>query len=114
MNSPTIPRDLMSDGASLFFGFGKYRSNDKKLTICDVLKVARSGFGLAAQFLNYFVISYNLPLLNTHFDSLGYTPDFNGFIITLASFSFIGSIFLISCMSKCMNKRGILFIGLLT
>ena len=83
------------------------------MTIGEVFTIPRSGFGLIAQFLNFFVIAYNLPLLNTHFDTMGYGPEFIGFILTLASFSFIVSIFLVTCLSSFMNKRGILFIGLL-
>ena len=101
------------DKASLLFGYQKEKSGDKQLTFREILSVPRSSCGLIAQFLNYFVISYNLPLLNTHFDAIGYSPEFIGFIITFASFSFIGSIFVLRCLNKCMKKRGILFFGLL-
>lgn len=54
----------------------------------DVIIVPRAGFGLLVQFICYFVMSFNTPILNTHLDDVGYSPVFFGFAMTSVSFCY--------------------------
>ena len=84
----------------------------RKLTFCDILKAKRCLFGLIVQFLVYFIMSFNTPILNTHLDSLGYTPSFISATIAAVALTYAISIPFVLILVKKIQKRGVLFIGL--
>lgn len=53
-----------------------------------IISIKRAGFGFIVQFLCYFVAAGNIPLVNTHIDSLGYSPVFIGIGFSLVTFTY--------------------------
>jgi MFS family permease len=84
----------------------------KIISFCEVLGVMRSLFGFIIQFLVYFILAFNTPILNTHLDKLNYTPKFISASISMVALTYALTIPLVQVMTKSMNKRGILFIGI--
>ena len=82
------------------------------MTLCDILSSNRSLFGLIIQFLVYFVLSFNTPILNTHLDALGYTPKFISLTIAMVSITYALTIPFVQIFTKFLQRRGILFIGI--
>lgn len=66
------------------------------------------------QFLAYFILSFNTPILNTHLDKLGYTPKFISATITMVACAYALSIPVVQVCTRFMNKRGILLLGFIT
>jgi MFS family permease len=82
------------------------------LSFFDVISVMRCLMGLLVQFLAYFVMSFNTPLISNHLDQSGYSPIFMGASMITASVCYIVSMPLTSSLKKRMSKKGVLFIGL--
>ena len=90
----------------------KETKQKRVLSFCEIMSVARSGFGIFGVFVCYFVFSYNTPILNNHFLELKYSPAFFGAAISMAAFSFAIAMPLINKMTSKMNRRGVIFLGL--
>ena len=80
----------------------------------EVLSVNRSLMALIAQFITYFAMSFNTPLLSGHCDELGYSPIFMGVSMITAAITYVLSMPFVSILSKKMSKKGVLFFGLAT
>lgn len=82
------------------------------LTLCEILSVLRSTMGFLTQFIVYFVMSFNIPLISNHLTDLGYSPVFMGGSMITATTFYILSMPVVSILTKQMSKKGILFMGL--
>lgn len=82
------------------------------LSFLDIISVTRCLMGLMVQFLAYFVMSFNTPLISNHLDQSGYSPIFMGASMITASACYIASMPLTTSLKKRMSKKGVLFIGL--
>lgn len=83
------------------------------LTFFDIIRIPRSAFGLAVQFVCYFAISFNTPLFTTHLDSLGFSPSFVGLILVLLAISYGAMISMVDCVTEKYSKRGAICFGLI-
>lgn len=87
---------------------------DKRvLGLCEILSIRRSLFGLIIQFLAFFMTCYNCPILNIHLDKEGFTPQFISLVVSVSSISYAIGIPTVSFLTTRLNKRSILFLGLL-
>ena len=68
--------------------------------------------GFMVQFLAYFVMSFNTPLLGNHLTEKGYSPVFMGSSMITASLCYIISMVIVSSLTRKMSKKGVLCIGL--
>lgn len=84
------------------------------LSLKDILSVIRCTMGFLVQFIGYFVLSFNTPLLSNHLTEAGYSPVFMGSSMISASASYIISMFVVAALTKHISKKGILLIGLFT
>ena len=77
-----------------------------------MLSILRCLFGLFVQFIAYFVMSFNIPLISNHLDASGYSPIFMGAGMTAAAVSYVISMPIVTVLYKKISKKGILFLGL--
>ena len=88
-------------------------STKRKLTFVDIMSVTRSLMGLMVQFVCYFCMSYNTPLLTTHLDDLGFSPAFMGLSLVSVSISYGTMITCVPCLTRMISKRGCIMIGMI-
>lgn len=82
------------------------------ISLGEILSVNRCIMGLCCQFLGYFMMSFNTPLISNHLDLSGYSPIFMGMSMITASIFYVLSMPFVSALNKKISKKGILFIGL--
>jgi len=85
----------------------------QQLSLWGMLKITRALFGFIIQFLAYFILSFNAPLLNTHLDKLGYKPSFISVSISSVALTYAMTIPLVQLLTTKASRRSILFFGTL-
>ena len=83
-----------------------------KLSLLEIFNNKRAFFGLAYVFLACYTLSFNMPLINTYLDSIGYKPYFIGICISLAAFSYALGMPIVVMMTSKIQRRGVIFIGM--
>lgn len=82
------------------------------LSLGEILSEVRCTMGFLTQFIAYFVMSFNTPLISNHLVDYGYSPVFMGSSMVTASTFYVISMPVVSILTKRMSKKGVLFIGL--
>lgn len=90
-----------------------FESEQRVLSLKDILGIRRSLFGLIIQFLAFFMTCYNSPILNIRLDKEGFRPQFISLVVSVSSISYAIGIPTVAYLTNCLNKRSILFLGLL-
>ena len=78
----------------------------------QIFSVLRSFMGFACQFLVYFVVSYNTPLLSLHVNEVGLSPNFMAISLACTSLCFALCMPVEQKLTNYLPKRGILVMGL--
>lgn len=66
------------------------------------------------QFFMYFILGFNTPILNSHLDELGFGPLFLSLTIATVAVFYAIMIPFVNVLTRKMEKRGILFLGLIS